>query len=457
MNRISCLSLQLGDNQNSRNLVWYNLSENKKAFVRYTKKENYLKNGFRGNDTCIAEGTVCEIYRDPKHVSCKVSIKNLSFGCEYCYQVGSENGFSGKTYCFNMPKQFSDSYNFSVFSDAHKKDPLMWKITSVSPSEFEKRSLKAWEQVLSSIKSTNPECILSLGDNISSCGMGFAKIGEKLRKTSEKEMKQFFAPQAMKEMPLASIMGNHEFSYSDKPDDYSSVTGYHFLLPHDDGVSGHCLNNSSGNFSYRLKDVLIIGLNIFDRQDGNLINTSAEINKAYAEKAISNNKDAKWKIILVHIHTYSHISGNVKTINDFLDKLCFENNIDIVFSGHAHAYSLSYQIENGVPVDVQNIEKTEKNTYKTVNPKGTLHCNVPSAMYHSFTDPSPDRKEYIRSYGLAEPAAPHFPNFEGLTYNSGCFMNIGVNNAKNTTSLSVKLVQCSDNSVLEEYIIEKSL
>ena len=450
MNRISSLSLQLGDDQNSRNLVWYNLAENKRAFVRYIKKDDYLKNGFCDEKTIVAEGTVCEIYNNPKCVSCKVGVNDLSYDCEYVYQAGSENGFPDKKYCFKIPEKNSANYSFSVIADLHMKDLLLWKL----PYEPKKEQLKYWERTLDIIKDLGSECIISVGDNISSYNMGF-KNKERLRKAVEKEMNLFFSPKAMKEIPLVSVMGNHEFSYSDKISAETSITGYHFSLPHDDGISGHCLDNSSGNFWYRLKDVLIIGINIFETQNGNMAGTSAKINDMYAKKAISQNKDAKWKIVFVHINTYSHISGCYESINNFINKLCFENGIDVVFSGHAHAYSISYQIENGEPVDIENIEKIGKTTYKTVNPKGTLHCNVPSVMYHSFASVEPNYKKYIRSYGLTKPASAEFPDFCGLTYDSGCFMQAEVSNTKHKTALSLKLIQELGNTVLEEYIIEK--
>lgn len=453
MNRISSLSLQLGDNQNSRNLVWYNLYGNKKAYVRYAKKEDYLTDGFNGKGTITTEGTVCNIYKNPNHVSCKATVTDLSYGCEYCYQVGSETGFSKKTYCFKVPEQDLKSYRFSLISDAHLKDLPLWN----SPAKPKKETVEKWGNFLDTVAAANPECIVSLGDNISSYNMNFIKKNERLRKGVEKEMDLFFSPKIMKEIPLVSVMGNHDFSPLDKPDDSTSITGYHFNLPHDDGVSGHCLNNSCGNFWYRLRDVLIIGINIFENSDGNRSGTSVKINNEYAKKALEQNKDAKWRIVMLHINTYSHISGKYEIINNFINKLCSENNIDIVFNGHAHAYSLSYQIENGEPVDIQNIEKAGKSTYKTINPRGTLHCNVPCAMYHSFSDVEPDYKKYIRSYGLTDSAAKNFPDFCGLTFNGGCFMNVDINNNPHSTSLSLKLIQEHDNRTLEEYIIQKSL
>ncbi len=443
MNRITCLSIQLGKDEYSRNFVWYNSIDNKGAKAQYCLKSDYDKDGFTEENSNVVTGECENPFNNKENVSCKVNVENLLPGETYVYRVGSNCGFDEKVYSFKTRRADSEGLSFNVVADLHSKSADFWKITD----EDIKNSSDAWQSTLEKMLEydNSLDFVLSAGDNVSTPDMSWTTCCEELRVAAEKEHKYFLEAELMKSIPFATVNGNHEGHSSELDENpFACVSGYHFVMPNDDGVSGHIMNKSTGNFFYRVKNVLVIGINISVKNNsGNWKNLSAEVNEKYVKKVCDANREAKWKILVNHVPSYSYIGGEENSLmQPILDRICKNEKIDIVFTGHAHAFSVSYPILEG------RITTKEKNV---INPGGTVHYNVPSAMNHSFTRVS-EFKEFLRTYGVEESASEKIEGFDGNSYSSPMFTNVKVTE----NELQIKTVRTDTLEEIDTMILKKS-
>ncbi len=442
MNRITGLVIQPGRDEYSRSFVWYNSIENSGAKIQYCLKSEYDKNGFTQDNSTVVTGN-CEIpYNNKENVSCKVGIENLSPGEAYVYKVGCDSSFDEKVYSFKTRRADSESLSFNVVADLHSKSKDFWKMTD---GDIENSS-KQWQNTLEKMLEydEDSEFVLSAGDNVSTPDMSWTTCCEELRVAAEKEHKYFLEAELMKSIPFVTVNGNHEGHSSESEENgFACVSGYHFNLPGDDGVSGHIMSKSTGNFFLRRNETLIIGVNISVKNNkGNWKNLSPDVNEKYIEKVCNENKDVKWKLLVNHVPAYAYIGGEegIKML-PVMNDICKKYNIDILFTGHSHAFSVSYPILDG------KVTSKEKDLE---NPKGTVHYNVPSAMDHSFTNTA-DFKSYLRVWGAEEGASEKIENFDGIKYSSPMFTNVKIT----ADELKINTVRSDNLNSIDEIIIKK--
>ena len=203
----------------------------------------------------------------------------------------------------------------------------------------------------------------------------------------------------MKSIPFLSCLGNHDAMIGEISD-YSSLTGAHFDLPHDDGFSGHTLNGSIGDAYYQLGTVLVITLNASVFSGANADNLMMPVHERFVEKAIAACPSARWRVLVIHEAPFGCAGvanedafERAKKITDMIAPLCDRWGIDVCFSGHNHAFSCSHPIKNGVI--------TQKGT-DLIRPEGTVYYNVPSVMEHSFTGLWAPVKPLQRVWGFTE-------------------------------------------------------
>ncbi len=449
---ITAISLQMGENDFERRFVWYAEKSTKSAAVQYIKKSEYIKsNSFENGE--IAFGTVEEIYNNTQNLSCKVKIENLDPGSEYCYRVGDGTEFSKEVFNFKTPSA-NKNRSFAVISDLH----CMYKPDAPNLWEYRRPQ---WQKTINQINNfdDNIACLISAGDNISSYNMGLNGDEENLRIICEKEHEFLFEPELTKSIPFATVMGNHEAEYYLDENPASSVMGYHFYMPNDDGVSGHVPQNTSGNFCFLSGDVLIIGLNFAVDTKGNYAKTDYETNENYLKWAVNKYPDALWRVVVTHIQGYTFIGDSKGAETPYMmqkqDALCTKFNIDLMLTGHAHGFSRSYPIKNG---------KANKNAVKNINGvdticngEGTVHYNIPSALNHSFTSVFPQFNDYIKSYGVAKTRSESAKMPEGfIEYESPMFLHIDMDENKTKSRTTIKIIQSQDLKSIDEFVIIKT-
>lgn len=443
------LSMQMGKSDTERRFVWYMSAEYTSAAVQYVSKTEYSKTkDFSGGKTVF--GTVTAIFADRDNVSCKAVISDLTPGAEYFYRVGDGHSFDKNIYRFKVPSK-ADRQSFAVISDLH---------CNYAPDrpEFWQYRLPMWQNTTDAIKRFDPypAFLLSAGDNISSYNLNLEHNQENMRKICEKEHEFLFAPQFMKSVPFASVMGNHEAQYYPEPNPYTSVTAYHYNLPNDDGFSGHFDDNSAGNFYFVSGDCLIIGINLTVDGKGNRVHTDFKTNHSYIKKAVENHPNVKWRILVTHIQGYTFIGGEEETdaMIRMQGDLCDEFEIDIMLTGHAHAFSCSHPIKNHTAIKNAYVCETKTDTLKNIG--ATVHYNIPAALNHSFTNIYEKGMDFLRTYGVSVNRNKDKELPCGfMDFDSPIFMHFEIENDSGESILTIKAVRSDNLEVIDTLKIIK--
>ena len=135
------------------------------------------------------------------------------------------------------------------------------------------------------------------------------------------------------------------------------------------------------------------------------------------KKAISENKDAKWRIVVFHQDIfgsgYDHSDSDGMVLRTQLTPLMDKYDIDVVLQGHDHTYSRTYQLQGdgkdhtayGKDVDMKSADYiTQNNCYQivddtesgtVVNPKGTVYLEANSATGSKFYNLIASKQDYI--------------------------------------------------------------
>jgi len=164
--------------------------------------------------------------------------------------------------------------------------------------------------------------------------------GDQIQTSSPKSDEQnieyagYLSPDALKSLPVATTIGNHD----SKSPNYS----YHFNNPNASTLGATA---AGGDYYYSYGNTLFITLNTN--------NTNEAEHEQVIKKAISENPNAKWRIVTIHHDIYgsgdSH--SNELSVIELRYKLAHifeENKIDVVLTGHDHTYSRSFMLKGGV-------------------------------------------------------------------------------------------------------------
>ena len=187
--------------------------------------------------------------------------------------------------------------------------------------------------------------MLSAGDQIQSRDK---KNASKTYDKNEIEYAGYLSPSLLKSLPVATAVGNH-----DAP---SGNYSFHFNNPNASELGS---TMAGGDYYYSYGDALFIMLNT------NNLNIAEH--KKLIEKAISENKDAKWRIVTLHQDIYG--SGEhsnepeVVNLRYSLIPILEDNNVDVVLTGHDHTYSRSFILKGGSKNESKLITEDEFDAY----------------------------------------------------------------------------------------------
>jgi predicted phosphodiesterase len=270
-----------------------------------------------------------------------------------------------------------------------------------------------WNNTINTALKSNPNVsfMLSAGDQIQSSDK---KNASQTYDKNEIEYSGYLSPNALKSLPVATTIGNH-----DAP---SGNYSFHFNNPN---ASNLGFTEAGGDYYYTYGDALFIMLNTN--------NYNIAEHQQLIEKAISENKDAKWRVLTMHQDIYG--SGehsnepDVVNLRYNLIPIFEKNNIDVVLTGHDHTYSRSFILKGGAKDGSKSITKDEFNNYidgktpidskyntylssiedskavqdvtlesgKAVNPKGILYMTANSASGSKYYDLVQHQQAYIAS------------------------------------------------------------
>ncbi len=167
------------------------------------------------------------------------------------------------------------------------------------------------------------------------------------------------APLALRNVPVAASFGNHD----------NKGDLYQYYVNHPNTDNSLTTSPAGKSYYFTRSDVLFI----------NLTSTNFNVFAQYnlVEKAVSENPNAKWRVLMLHHDIYGtghHASDDDnKLLQAVYSTICDKFNIDICLTGHEHYYGRSKFMYDNEVVDI------DYSLSKAVNPKGTLYLTASSA------------------------------------------------------------------------------
>ncbi len=311
---VSDLILNIGATEADRNVAWYSslpgTARLEVATAAAMTGDAFPTGAVTRIDSASGEAADGQFWHH-------AGVTGLAENTEYVYRVGNERGWSD-VHRFSTGG-FDGDFDFLYVGDAQigasgntANDGAGWKNTTEIASEMFPAS----------------EFLLSGGDQVEHAG-------------AEDQYEQFLAPDLMREIPIATINGNHDVG--------STAYNTHFNMPNLDmtyGAPGSA-SQSGGNHWFIYKDVLVISLNSNNRDNAR--------HAEYVEKIIAEHGDeATWRVVSFHHSIYSvanhSLSADIVERREQLSPVFTANDIDLVLMGHDHVYTRSYLMDGRNPV-----------------------------------------------------------------------------------------------------------
>ncbi|MGM9934931.1 MAG: metallophosphoesterase [Clostridium sp.] len=401
------ISLTPGRDETELNFSWYSKKSNEKPRFKFGKRSD-LKDGKEIN--VITEEAVSG------YTSNKCIVTGLTENTTYYYSYTID----GK---WTEPVSYR-SRNANEFDVLFVGDPQIGSSSAniATGEEAEQGQDKAtrndsfnWNNTINTALKDNPTIsfMISAGDQIQSRDK---KNPSKTYDKNEIEYAGYLSADALKSLPVATTIGNH--------DALSGNYSYHFNNPN---VSELGQTLAGGNYYYTYGNTLFMVLNTN--------NYNIAEHKDFIEKAVSENKDAKWKVITLHQDIYG--SGEhsnepeIVSLRYSLVPIFEDNDIDVVLTGHDHAYSRSHILSGGYKEkdtskllseddfekyfdgeaeyddkyeeylkyveDRKAVEATAGDVNNVVDPEGILYMTANSASGSKYYDLVTRKQSYIAS------------------------------------------------------------
>ena len=325
------ISLSPGSDNSSVNFAWYT---KKSAGVQKLKiAENKRLTNAKVYE---AEQTKAVTDKDEtEYVSNKVIATDLKANTTYYYSYQKDGQWTA-------PEKYTTD-NGSKFSFIFVGDPQIGssnELKGAATEEFYNAQSAAvandafnWNTTLNqAMEKTGNKAsfVLSSGDQIQSTKK---KSPNKAAWGSEIEYSGYLSPDVLKNLPVATTVGNHDA-------DNANYT-YHFNTANTSELGSN--GKVGGDYWFKHDNALFIMLNT---QDANV-----EEHKQFIEQTVAANKDCKWRIVTLHQDIYGSAEhSNEPEITNLRYQLApiFEDNkVDVVLTGHDHAYSRTQILKGG--------------------------------------------------------------------------------------------------------------
>lgn len=325
------ISLSPGSDNSSVNFAWYT---KKSAGVQKLKiAENKRLTNAKVYE---AEQTKAVTDKDEtEYVSNKVIATDLKANTTYYYSYQKDGQWTA-------PEKYTTD-NGSKFSFIFVGDPQIGssnELKGAATEEFYNAQSAAvandafnWNTTLNQAmeKTGNKASFaLSSGDQIQSTKK---KSPNKAAWGSEIEYSGYLSPDVLKNLPVATTVGNHDA-------DNANYT-YHFNTANASELGSN--GKVGGDYWFKHDNALFIMLNTQD--------TNVEEHRQFIEQTVAANKDCKWRIVTLHQDIYGSAEhSNEPEITNLRYQLApiFEDNkVDVVLTGHDHAYSRTQILKGG--------------------------------------------------------------------------------------------------------------
>lgn len=320
-------TLNVGADETQVSLCWHADKSKAAAEVEVSKNPDMTDAVlFRGKTTPAETGV---------QLVCRVTVTGLEENTTYYYRWNTGNGWSS-----------TEKYETKSFG-RHKA--LVVGDVQISEDWNEEVSQMYdgynWNNILAEALDKNPDIsyFVTPGDNTST--------GE-----SAAEWQTVLMPEAMRSLPVAMAIGNH--------DKKGMMYDYYTNMPNE--YYGKFFERLDRDFWFRYGDVLYL---FYNSTSGN-----APDHRAFTKEAIRLNPDAKWRIGVVHhgIYGAGDSIGDMET--EILLKTIFAPifesfDLDLVITGHTHSQGRSHFMR-----DTRVVQTAESGGTFT-NPDGVVYLN----------------------------------------------------------------------------------
>ena len=319
------VSISPGADETQMNFAWYSKDGEQTGFVYGTSSDLSDGQSVQITQTASQEG----------YLSNKVTLKNLQPGTTYYYQVAgkeiesftTDDDTSDFSFIFVGDPQIGSSNEEKAKTPEDIQKPTFL----TAQSEAVRNDTFNWSYTLDRAYAKTGNSagfILSSGDQIQT---NAEKVADGT--VSEMEYAGYLSPDVMKSVPVATTVGNHDA-------DNANYT-YHFNTPNlsDLGDNGYV----GGDYYFTYGDALFMILNTQD--------TNVSEHKQFIEETVAANQDCKWRIVTLHQDIYGSAEHSnepeITNLRYSLVPIFEENDVDIVLTGHDHAYSRTKMLKGG--------------------------------------------------------------------------------------------------------------
>ena len=415
------VSLTPGVNETELNFGWYSEGPDdaKVLFSKNANMENAeVFTGTRSDDAIYSETDDQSVKHN--YYANKVTVTGLEENTTYYYQV-YKNGVE-------QPAEKYETKSFSDFSFLYVGDPQIG-----AGNGGNEPNSQSWESVLNQA-TTNHDVsfMVSAGDQVNTS-------------TNEEQYSGYLGANALRSLPVATTIGNHDatsekYSYHfNNPNTFNNPNDDHIPMAYTEGASA-----AGTDYYYTYGEVLFIVL------DTNNYNCATHEN--VIRKAISDNPDAKWRVVTFHQDIYgaarNHSDSDGMILRTQLTPIIDKYDIDVVLQGHDHTYSRTYQLtgdgedhlkygdpsDDGVidigPIDAEGyVDKKYQNENASAyelksnvvggtveNPEGTVYFEANSATGSKYYDLFNPVQDYI-----AEKSQTYTPTYSVINVTEDTF------------------------------------
>lgn len=385
------VSLTPGATESQLNFAYYSKTEETPKVKIATKADMSDAKEVEGKQTqaVAIEGV--------QYYSNKASVNELKENTTYYYQVFQNGKYqdvqkystkSFKNYSFlyvGDPQIGASSGQTSTEGDAMKDNNYAARNDSYN-----------WNNVLNNAVKQNPNLsfVASAGDQVNN-------------NNNEKQYAGYLGADALRSLPVATTIGNHDSGSAQYEMHYNNpnafdTSGYRNTAKYTEGKTA-----AGTDYYYTYGNTLFIVL------DTNNYNCATHEN--VMRKAIKENPNAKWKVVMFHQDIYGsgydHSDSDGMVLRTQLTPLMDKYDIDVVLQGHDHTYSRTYQLQSDGQAhdkfakteNTANYAK-ENNCYEivdttkggtVVNPKGTVYLEANSATGSKFYNLITAKQDFI--------------------------------------------------------------
>lgn len=362
------ISLTPGSDETQLNFAWYSKkTEGAKAPKLMIGEGRNMKNTkiYTATQTEVADETD---KNGAAYLSNKVTATGLKPDVTYYYSYQKEDGSYTASEAYE--NKSADAFSFIFVGD-----PQIGSSNELKGSDSEEfynaqsdsvcSDSFNWNTTLNLAMETSgndASFVVSAGDQIQTTKK---KAPNKNAANSEIEYSGYLSPDILKSLPVATTVGNHDA-------DNANYT-YHFNTPNNSELGSNGIVGGDYYFSYG--SALFIMLNTQD--------TNVAEHEQFIRQAIEANQDCKWRIVTLHQDIYGSAEhSNEPEITNLRYQLVpyfEENDIDVVLTGHDHAYSRSHILLGGTKEQEYTDDEFDAQLEKDMNTYGDTKTTLYTA------------------------------------------------------------------------------